>query len=270
MLLSDEDRIEANNLPDFLNFLDRLDAKTKVISCSIFDEERGNYYHMPPPESEGVEFDGDLFAALDLVPSYISGLVFSVAALQKLNLDELYFPSPGNAYPHLDLSQLLLISGVLRYYLPRLVIKGKEVRHGGDGFSHIIKNVQEAGSNRGLNPKVYGPYARARQFYYRNRMYRELRSKLTWKAYALANLLLMQKFLEAVWRSPSVVILPTNIKIRDETKKAYLDYRKENAYRNSFGAQIFRFAVNLPNRAHRSVLLALGLLRKVLRRLYRI
>lgn len=272
MLLSDEDRLDPEYLPAFLDYLDEQSVDTHVISCSIFDEKHGNYYHKPNKKLAKYVFDKNAFASLDLLPSYVSGVVYSVSGFKSVRLDDIYVATLGNAYPHLDLAQTLLKSGAFRFYCPRLVIKGKEVRQGGDAFAHQSEDVKKTCGNLDLNPAVYGPYARARQFYYRERFYSQPENDLSWIALISAKLSLTGTFLSAVWRSPQVVTLPPHIQSWQEVERAYLDAVEACEFSRTLSSRVFRVLVKSPRFLQRPVnflfLAFRGVMRKLCKRIF--
>ena len=170
MLLSDEDRIEASEVSKLLDFLDHCPDSIKVISCSVYDLQQKNYYYYPDSKISHIDHNLNSSIALNLIPTYMSGLVYSVPDMIKLNLKDLANPTIGNAYSQRDISRQLLINGYLRFYVSRLVHKGVDIHEGGDGYSHRKDKQIRTDLNMDLNPLVYGPKARARQFYYSDKM----------------------------------------------------------------------------------------------------
>jgi len=54
----------------------------------------------------------------------------------------------------------------LAVYSKQIVVKGLDVKYGGDGHSHLTELSYEVTDNKNLNPDVYGPAARFNQFVY--------------------------------------------------------------------------------------------------------
>lgn len=268
MLLSDEDRLDAKLLPDFLDYLEKLEDTVKVISCSIFDQTCMDYYHKLDSKLGTFRLDKNAFAALGLLPSYISGTVYRVSATKLIDLDYLHDSTIGNAYPHLDIAQILLLRGTFSFYSSRLVLKGKEVTEEGALSSHRSGPIEGKTDNPNRDPAVYGPYARARQFYYREKFYSELRNSLSWTALIAVKAYLVHAFLRAVWRSPQVVVFPSQMKCEVEVSKAYHDSVKNKDFSGSITSRMFRCLVILPWRSHRIVFVFTRVFNDLVRKIY--
>lgn len=269
MLLSDEDRIEAGELKGFLDFLDACDERVAVVSCSVFDLAKGRYFHRPEGKLSQMQVGGNAFAALSLAPTYMTGLVFSVKALASLDLGIFFSASPGNAYPHLDVAQQLLLAGDFRSYSPRFVVKGDDLKYGGDGYSHLSKNEETDDGNLNQNPSVYGPYARARQFFYREKLLFSMRSELQPAAYALCRMNLCLFFLRGVLRSPAVVRLPLGTNLRDEVEKALGDSLTQREFSGSTTARFFLTCIRLPAWLRTMVLSLLNRINRIAKKRFR-
>lgn len=239
MLLSDEDCLDARGAKQILDFLDKLPKTIKVVSCSIFDQIKGNYYSLTPA-SEHYNFSLNTYLMTGMpVPSYMSGLIFSTNALRELNLEKLFAQSMGNAYPHLDMVMQLLEHGQLRFYNNKFVVKGSAVFFGGDGFSHRLTKNSVALDNLDLNPFVYGPRARARQYYYQDKMITNVvnankLSKIISKLYNFIG------FYKDIKNSGNVTILNAGCDIRQEVISA----KEESIINNDWSGSVFaRFFV---------------------------
>jgi len=268
MLLSDEDRIESSAVTKFLDYLDSCPESIKVITCSIFDLQNDCFYYLPNRRIAHADLDLSVTLALSIIPSYISGLVFSVADLARLNLGELLTPSLGNAYPHLDVSKHLLVNGFLRIYTHYFVLKGKEIHEGGDGYSHRKSRQARVLGNLDLNPLVYGPKARARQFYYSDNRLSGLRMSMGIVSYFMAKLNLFSFLAGSVLSSKTVVIVDQSVSISGEVKLALSEAKQSNEYSGSALAYLFYPFVQPPTLFKRILLKflnkILGLLRKIM------
>jgi len=254
MLLSDEDRIEPSAVTKFLDFLDSCPESIKVVTCSIFDRHNDCFYFLPNRRIAHTDLDLNATLALSIIPSYISGLVFSVADLARLNLSELFTPSLGNAYAHLDVSKHLLINGFLRIYMHYFVLKGKAIHKGGDGYSHRTSPQSRVLGNFDLNPLVYGPKARTRQFYYSDNRLSSLRRSMGIVSYFIAKLNLFHSFAQAVLSSKTITIVDQSVSISSEVKLALSEAKQFNEYSGSALAYLFYPFVKPPTLVKRILL----------------
>ena len=245
MLLSDEDRVDPLAMTEFLDFLDACPDSINVVSCSIFDLTSNRYYSRPNRLCE-VDLDLSAVAALPIIPTYMSGIVFSVIELAKLDLTKLFAASMGNAYAHLDISRVLLVTGYLRIFRPYFVLKGKDIKEGGDGYSHRHSRKPEVAGNLDLNPLVYGPMARARQFYYWENNISNLRRHVGLASYVLSKLNVFVFFAEAVSVSNIVTVVDHGVSIRAETKLAVEKAKSSSEFSRSGVAYLFGPFVNSP------------------------
>lgn len=256
MLLSDEDRIDSNGLKSFLDFLDTCPETIQVISCSIFDSVSNKYYRRLNWIHQDADININAQLSLQLIPTYMSGLVFCKKGLMSVELRNYLFPSDGNAYPHLDIANILLTNGYLRFYNDKLILKGADQQAGGDGYSHRTLNWPVSTGNLDLNPKVYGPRARARQFYYRDHLIYLLRPHLKTFYFYLARLNNYIEYSRTVINSPKVVIMESGVQLANEVKIALLEAKNNNEYVDSFATRLFAIVLTLPP-IIRSVLIAL-------------
>jgi hypothetical protein len=245
MLLSDEDRVDPRVMTEFLDFLDACPDSINVVSCSIFDLKTNRYYSRPNRLSE-VDLDLSAVVALPIIPTYLSGIVFSVIELAKLDFTKLFALSMGNAYVHLDISRCLLTTGYLRIFRPCFILKGEEIKEGGDGYSHRSSRKPEVIGNLDLNPLVYGAMARAQQFYFCENNISNLRGHIGWASYVLSKLNAFVFFAEAVSSSNIVTVAEHGLSIRAETKLAMNNAKNLNEFSRSGVAYLFDLFVNLP------------------------
>ncbi len=245
MLLSDEDRIDASGIQSLLNFLDELSENVKVVSCSIFDEDKNEYYAQSLAPSKN-SFGRNSYLVTGMpVPSYISGLIFSTSGLRELNLEKLYAYSMGNAYPHLDVVSNLLDGGLLTFYKNKIVLKGARVAFGGEGFEHRLTQESLAVDNLDLNPLVYGPKARARQFFYQEKIISDISNAKSYPK-CIARMFNFTSFYGAIKNSGNVTILEDGCDIREEVAIARNESIAKNEYSYSFFAIIFASFILLP------------------------
>lgn len=268
MLLSDEDRLDPEGIPAFLDFLENINSCVSVVSCSVFDLSQNRFYFLPHERYKNTICDINLYAAFGLVPGYMSGLVFRTENLRCLNLGQLMRPVPANAYCHLDITLKLLINSKLRFYIPKLVLKGKEIEFGGDGYSHRFKGRTAGRNNHDLNPEIYGPYARIRQFYYQWAQILSVQSSLRRISYFLAVTRNTLDFTKAVRDSKNVVFLSSDTTLRREIQRGLADSFREGQNGRSFISQIFSFAVLSPPFIFNPAFIFFRLVFRVLGRLY--
>lgn len=255
MLLSDEDRLDPAAIGPFLDYLDRLPETVQVVSCAIFNTVTERYYRRHGWISQEQDMTLDDQLPLQLIPTYMSGLVFSSRGLAGLDLKDCLQPTIGNSYAHLDIAALLLTHGTLRVYNQKLVLKGADRQTGGDGYAHRSGEQSGVSGNLDLNPRVYGPRARARQYYYRDRLICRLRSQLKPLRYQLARLNHLVEYARMVINSPRVVILPPETRIADEVRAAAEEARAAEESVRSGITSLFALLLVQP-RLVRSLLLA--------------
>lgn len=168
MLLSDEDFINFNELPMFLETLKSADENLGFIKAGLrWQHEMGN----AKPELRG-RYDLNRFLRKGLpLRTYMSGFVFNQAILNDMNLPQIMEQRYDNefhtnVYPQNNLVLKILEKGyqICGYERP-LVTKGKEAGSGGDSHSH---------GATGLNPLIYSQAARERQLAYQLRFNDEL------------------------------------------------------------------------------------------------
>ena len=240
MLLSDEDRLDPNGITQFLDFLDNCPDSIKVISCSVYDVQQKAFSFYPDPGISHIDHDLNILLALHLIPTYMSGLVFFVPDLMKIKLKDLLSPTMGNAYGHLDISRHLMINGYLRFYTPRLVLKGEDINKGGDAYSHRNDRQLRSDGNPDLNPLVYGPKARARQFYYSDNMLVNYRQHTNFISYLMAKMHSFSFFYYMVLMSDTITVMEKNIDIKEEVKLALKEAKSLFEYSsNSFLSYLF-------------------------------
>jgi hypothetical protein len=246
MLLSDEDRIMFEGIPDFLDFLEGLDPSVSVVSCSIYDLVERSFYFLPRKRFQNVCFDINMFAAHSLVPTYMSGIVYRTEALRELNLENFTKDIPGNAYDHINIAWYLLRDSKLKFYYPMLVLKGEEVKYGGDGHSHKAGSSREVKNNLDLNPNVYGPYARIQQFFYQTEQLSGARNRLKTLPYYIAVVHNILFFRYAVLNSDKIAVLPQGTSLVSEIRRGLDDANRVVSGKFALIALIFKFSILSP------------------------
>ena len=156
------------------------------------------------------------YVALSPLSTYMTGLIYRVESLKALDINTFTNPSEANAYSHLDITLHMLRNGKLRFFHERFVEKGVDLKFGGDGYSHKLKNYSKNlidDKNPDLNPLVYGPKARARQFYYRENLLNKLKSEINTVSFLIGKLNYIDFFYRSIMRSNTVsythLTLPT-------------------------------------------------------------
>ena len=264
MLLSDEDRVNNKNYENILNFLENIDKNTQVIACSIFDQSTNDYYWKPSLRTK--ESNINNFVALSPLSTYMTGLIYRVKSLKSLTN-----PSEANAYAHLDITLHMLRNGKLRFFHDRFVEKGEDLKFGGDGHSHKLKNSYKSlidNKNPDLNPLVYGPKARARQFYYRENLLNKLKSEINTVSFLIGKLNYIDFFYRSIMRSNKLVILPKKIVLKNETMTAYLDSRNKNENSGSKTSSFFKLLLRLPGYIANPIFFIVSYINKLIRMAY--
>lgn len=227
MLLSDEDRVNYKNYKSILDYLDSLDETTNVIACSIFDQKKDLFHWKPSLRIS--ESNIHSYVALSPLSTYMTGLIYRVESLDHINITDLMNPTIGNACGHLDINLHVLLNGKIGYYSDRFVEKGTDIKFGGDGYSHKTLNSSMSISdskNLDLNPSIYGPKARARQFYYRENLLNELKDNIGFISLCIGKLNYIDFFYRGIISSDKHIILPKNTIVKKEALAAYLDSNK--------------------------------------------
>ena len=229
MLLADEDLLDTAGSKQLLDFLAESRSDCNVVSCAVYDTEDDRYYYHVGEGSHGKYLNLPGFTILSST-TYMSGYIWRTSLLSGLDLeiligaDEQSSNGPVfNAYAHIDISQLLLTAGTCRLYMEKCVCKGAQVPSGGHAFAHRKVAPEADQTNLGLNPYVYGPYARVRQFYYRELVLTKLRAHFPALAYIVAEAHLYTFFFERLIRSPQVVIFDEEMTIESEAIRAIAD-----------------------------------------------
>ena len=179
LLMSDEDFLDLERLPEFLDRISRLDKAVSFMICSVNGPSGGIRYECPK------WLGGDLFGLQELVTvcpatAYISGLCISNNHLSLIDLSTVFDGGVENAYPHILLLRRLALVGAGCFYHDPLVRKGKDVMYGGEGYSHRKSKRGEAKvqSNLDLNPEIYSAGARVSQYVFDVGDYLNLRSSI--------------------------------------------------------------------------------------------
>ena len=246
MLLSDEDSVENGGLVGFLDFLESCADDVAAVSCSIFDIERQEYFFSVTESMEKYDVDLECYLVFPFVPTYMSGLTFSRKSYKDIDFDDLFFPSQGSAYTHLDMLRIMLIDGKIKFYHPRFVLKGEEARVGGDSFAHKKFREKRISDNLDLNPYVYGPEARARQYFYLRTRLHELYNHVGLMPYSAAIINLFMEMANRVLSSGEVVILSGNVRLIEYVKKAREKSIEKDEYTKGLMSSLFVLLLSTP------------------------
>lgn len=229
MLLSDEDSLDTAGSTQLLDFLEESRADCHVVSCAVYDTENDRYYYNIGEGLHGKYVNLSGFTILSST-TYMSGYIWKTSLLGELDLELLLGAneqgSDGpafNVYSHIDISQLLLTAGTCRLYMEKCVCKGAQISVGGHGFAHRTVMPEVDQNNLDLNPNVYGPYARVRQFFYRELVLTQLRDHFPALAYIVAEANLYTFFFERLISTPQVVIFEEEMTIQSEAARAIAD-----------------------------------------------
>ena len=269
MLLSDEDNIDSKNYKSILTYLESLESDIKAVSCSIFDPDKNKYYWKPHPKL--LESNSDNFVALSPITTYMSGLIWRTDSLRAVDIKDLFNPTIGNSYSHLEITLHLLLEGKLKFYHDRFIDKGEDQKFGGHGYSHkteeFTSHITDS-KQLDLNPLVYGPGARARQFYYRENILNKLKSNIGFISLCMGKLHYVIFFYTSIMRSEETVIFSKNMTIKDEVFSAYNNSKDEREYSGSKTSLFFTLLFRLPNLVSATLILFLRILIRIMRKVY--
>ena len=269
MLLSDEDRVNYKNYKNILDYLDNLNETTNVIACSVFDQKKDLFHWKPSIRIS--ESNIHSYVALSPLSTYMTGLIYRVESLNQINITDLMNPTIGNAYGHLDMNLHVLLDGKLGYYCDRFVEKGSDVKSGGDGYSHKPLNSSMSISdpqNLDLNPSIYGPRARARQFYYRENLLNELKDSIGFISMCIGKLNYIDFFYKGIISSDELVILPKNTILKKEALAAYHDSKANKEYSGSIASSFFTLLLRFPIFISNPIFFMLSFLNRMIRKAY--
>ena len=229
MLLADEDSLDTAGSKQLLDFLAESRSDCHVVSCAVYDTDDDSFYYNVSESSHGKYVNLPGFTILSST-TYMSGYIWRTSLLRGLDLGLLIGVNEQdsdvsifNAYAHIDISQLLLTAGTCRLYMEKCVCKGAQISTGGHAFAHRKVASEADQNNLGLNPYVYGPYARVRQFFYRELVLTQLRDHFPALAYIVAEAHLYTFFFERLISSPKVVIFDEEMTIQSEAARAIAD-----------------------------------------------
>ncbi len=268
MLLSDEDRINNNNYANLLNYLENIDNSVNVIACSIFDLNKDKFHWRP--SSKLSECDINDYVALNPLSTYMSGTIYRVKSLRSIDISNLMSPSIGNSYAHLDINIHMLLNGKLDFYDNRFVEKGRDVKFGGDGYSHKSNRSSDTldSKNKDLNPGVYGPQVRARQFYYRENLLNKLKSKIGFLSLCIGKFNYLEFYYECVMNADRVVILPKNKILKDEALVGYHKSKENMEFSGSKISNFFTILIRLPKFISALIVITISTLNNIIRKMY--
>ncbi len=247
MLLSDEDYIESVNIVTLLDFLEKMEGDITAIGCSVFDSERNEYSFLPRDIMKDRVLNYNDFLVHGLVTSYMSGIIYSTCALRNIDITHLQSYGERNAYSHIEIMRLLLTVGNFKYFLPRVVIKGEEIKFGGDGYSHLVEvEKSNKSKNLNLNPNLYGPYARTRQFFFIENTFQQSPVNIKSLARLLGCLRTYLFFIGSILTVDSVVKINNLSDIRKECNRGVADSKTDGDYSGSFFSLLFSLSVVAP------------------------
>jgi len=271
MLLSDEDRINPNNYENILEYLENLDSNISVVSCSIYNINKTTHFWKPIESFS--KFNLNDFIAISPIPTYMSGLIFKVDYLRSVQIESFYRykDNIANPYPHIDITLQMLIEGMLGFYHGRFVEKGEDLLFGGDGHSHKTKesNLKKSyPDNKDLNPTVYGPKARARQFFYRESHLANLKSKINFIPLLIGKLNYLEFHYARIINSYNDVIIPYGVNIKDEALSGFHDSKDSGEYSGSIVSFLFKLLIILPRFISNPIFYLLRFSNKLMRKAY--
>ncbi len=269
MLLSDEDRINNNNYANLLNYLENIDESVNVIACSIFDLNKDKFHWRP--SSKLSECNINDYVALNPLSTYMTGTIYRVKSLRSIDISNLMSLSFGNSYGHLDINVHMLLNGKLDFYDNRFVEKGLDIKYGGDGYAHKSNEFALEDldlKNKDLNPSVYGPQARARQFYYRENLLNKLKSRIGFISLCIGKFNYLEFYYKCLMNADRVVILPKNKILKDEALVGYYKSKENMEYSGSKTSNLFTILIRLPKFISAPIVITISALNGLIRKMY--
>jgi hypothetical protein len=269
MILSDEDRINTDEYNKILDYLENISSNIKVVSCSIYNSRESGPKYMPNQSLS--EIDIHDFVALSPTPNYISGYIYCVDSLKTIDLKSAFNPSIGNVYHFIDASLFMLLHGEMKFYHNRFVESGPEIKFGGEGYDHRSKdsNVEtHKTQNEDLNPNIYGPKVRARQFFYRENLLHKLKDNIGHIPLFIGKLNYVVFFYKNIMNSENIVIFTENMILKDEALAGYYDAKKNKEYSGSLTACFFKMLLHYPRYVTDIIMIIVSTFNKILRKIY--
>ena len=106
---------------------------------------------------------------------------------------------------------------------------GPAIKYGGDGHSHKLPDSEINDSkNLDLNPSIYGPKPRARQFFYRENLLHKLKDNIGYISLFIGKLNFIEFFYESIMDSENRVIFSQNMILKDEAIAGIYDSKENN------------------------------------------
>lgn len=267
MILSDEDRIDVNEYKKILSFLENLSSSISVVISSISYKEKSGFYWRPNQRFS--EIDIHDCVALNPMPTYVSGYIFCVDALRDIDLKSFFNSSIGNVYHFTDVSLYLLPQSKLKFYHDRFVEMSPEIKYGGDGHSHKLPDLEtNDAKNLDLNPSIYGPKARARQFFYRENLLHKLKDNVGYVSLFIGKLNYVEFFYESIMDSENKVIFSQNMILKDEALAGIHDSKENKEYSGSLTARFFEILLQYPRYISYLIMIILSTLNRFFRKIY--
>jgi hypothetical protein len=267
MILSDEDRIDVNEYQKILSFLENLSSSISVVISSISYKEKSGFYWRPNQRFS--EIDIHDCVALNPIPTYVSGYIFRVDSLRDIDLKSFFTSSIGNVYHFSDVSLYLLPQNKLKYYHDRFVEMGPAIKYGGDGHSHKLPDSEINDSkNLDLNPSIYGPKPRARQFFYRENLLHKLKDNIGYISLFIGKLNFIEFFYESIMDSENRVIFSQNMILKDEAIAGIYDSKENNEYSGSLTARFFEMLLHYPRYISDLIMIIVSTFNRIFRKIY--
>lgn len=267
MILSDEDRIDVNKYKEILSFLENLSSSISVAICSVSYKDKPGFYWRPNQRFS--EIDIHDCVALNPIPTYVSGYIFRVDSLRDIDLKSFFNSSIGNVYHFSDVSLYLLPHNKLKYYHNRFVEMGPAIKYGGDGHSHKLPDSETNDiKNLDLNPSIYGPKARARQFFYRENLLHKLKDSIGYIPLFIGKLNYVEFFYESIMDSENRVIFSQNMILKDEAIAGIYDSKENKEYSGSLTACFFEMLLRYPRYISNLIMIIVSTLNRIFRKIY--
>jgi|TARA_B100001094_G_C18193546_1_gene808957 hypothetical protein len=267
MILSDEDRVDVNEYKKILSFLENLSSSISVVISSISYKEKSGFYWRPNQRFS--EIDIHDCVALNPMPTYVSGYIFCVDALRDIDLKSFFNSSIGNVYHFTDVSLYLLPQSKLKFYHDRFVEMSPEIKYGGDGHSHKLPDLEtNDAKNLDLNPTIYGPKARARQFFYRENLLHKLKDNVGYVSLFIGKLNYVEFFYESIMDSENKVIFSQNMILKDEALSGIHDSKENKEYSGSLTARFFEMLLQYPRYISYLIMIIVSTFNRFFRKIY--
>ena len=267
MILSDEDRIDVNEYKKILSFLENLSSSIAVVICSISYKEKSGFYWRPNQRFS--EIDIHDCVALNPIPTYVSGYIFRGDSLRDIDLKSFFNSSIGNVYHFSDVSLYLLPQSKLKFYHDRFVEMGPAIKYGGDGHSHKLPDSETNDiKNLDLNPSIYGPKPRVRQFFYRENLLHKLKDSIGYISLFIGKLNYVEFFYKSIMDSENKVVFNQNMILKDEALAGYYDSKENKEYSGSLTARFFEMLLRYPRYISDLIMIIVSTINRIFRKIH--